>query len=409
MFKKQIPVEELQLGMWVVELDRPWLGTPFDFQGFPLTTEEQIEEVRRFCSFVFVDPEREGPALRSRRVASDPQLSTKPTVVAQEMDVAREVYAECEQAVSAALEDIRVEGKVDADRLATATAHMRASIQRNPDAVVLLHRLQKKSTYELRRAMDSAILMITFARSLSLPPERLDLLGLAGMLMDVGKVKIPDEVLNKTGILTPDEYQLVKGHVGHSVELVRAAEGRLPEGVADIIIQHHERQDGTGYPNGLKGTEISMEGSIAAIVDSFSALTSERCFAEPMAPSSALTHLHEMRGTNFHEGLVTQFIECIGVYPIGSAVELNTGEVGIVLTQNPLRRLQPSVMLVLDRDRKQLPHPQLIVDLSKEPKTPSGEPYRIRNTLALQKLPIDPANLSLGWLHPDSGAGRTLQ
>ena len=230
------------------------------------------------------------------------------------------------------------------------------------------------------------------------------MLGLAGMLLDVGKIKIPDEVLNKTGMLTPDEYQLMKAHVMHSVELVRSANGHLPAGVEDIILQHHERQDGTGYPRGLKGSEISVDGAIAAIVDSFSALTSERCFAEPMAPSSALNHLHEMRGQTFNEGLVEQFIQCIGVYPVGSAVELNTGEIGIVMTQNDLRRLQPSVMLVLDRDRKQLPHPQLILDLAKEPKTKTGEPYRIRAAIPIQKLPISADELSLGWLRPDTGA-----
>ena len=199
----------------------------------------------------------------------------------------------------------------------------------------------------------------------------------------------------------------MKAHVLHSVELVRGANGRLPAGVAEIILQHHERQDGTGYPNGLKGSEISVDGAIAAIVDSFSALTSERCFAEPMAPSSALNHLHELRGQSFHDGLVEQFIQCIGVYPLGSAVEMNTGEIGIVMTQNDQRRLQPCVMLVLDRDRRKLPHPQLIVDLAKEPRTGMGEPYRIRAALPIQKVPIDTEDLSLGWLRADSGPSTT--
>ena len=377
--------------MWVVELDRPWLGTPFDFQGFPITSPEQHEAVRGYCQFVYVDPEREQAIAPVRSTAAAPRhvtVSSGALPPEHELIVAREVYDECE-----------------IERLTAASAHLTATIQRNPDAVVLLHRLQQKSTYELRRAMDSSILMITFGRALQVDQERLEVLGLAGMLLDVGKVRIPDEVLHKTGMLTPDEYQIMKSHVMHSVELVRDTAGRLPPEVEEIILQHHERQDGNGYPQGLKGSDICANAAIASIADSFSELTSERCFPEPMSPSSALNHLYSMRGQGFQDALVEQFIQCIGLYPVGSAVELNTGEIGIVVTQNPARRLQPSVMLVLDRNRKQLPQPQLIIDLSKAPRTKAGDPYRIRDSLAIQKLPIDPATCFPTWLQPGVSGG----
>lgn len=406
MNKKQISVEDLQLGMWVVELDRPWLGTPFDFQGFPITSEEQLESVRGYCKYVYVDPEREklvpppgrAPAAPRAGAASGGALPGE-----NELVVAREVYDECERAVRSVLEDLRVEAKLDAGRLAAASAEMTATIQRNPDAMILLHRLHQKSHYELRRAMDSSILMITFGRTLALTQERVEMLGLAGMLLDVGKSRIPDDLLHKTGMLTPDEYQVMKSHVKHSVDLVRSANGRLPVEVEEIILQHHERQDGTGYPQGLKGSDISVDASIAAIVDNFSALTSDRCFAEPMSPASALSQLHTMRGQSFQDNLVEQFIQCVGVYSVGSAVELNTGEIGIVVTQNTANPLHPSVMLVLDRNRKGLPHPQLIIDLAKAPRTKSGDPYRIRDSIAIQKLPIDAAQYFPGWLRPGQG------
>lgn len=406
MNKKRIEVEDLQLGMWVVELDRPWLGTPFDFQGFPVTSPEQLQSVKGYCKYVYVDPEREEAVASPRRTAAAPRdalVSINAMPVEPEAVAARGVYEECEKAVYSVIEDLRVEGKLDVGRLTVAAAAMTATIQRHPDAMILLHRLHQKSDYELHRAMDSSILMITFGHALQVDQGRLEVLGLAGMLLDVGKIKIPDEVLHKTGMLTPDEYQLMKSHVMHSVEMVRGTEGRLPSAVEEIILQHHERQDGNGYPQGLKGRDISTDAAIAAIVDNFSALTSERCFAEPMSPSSALNQLHNMRGQSFQEGLVEQFIQCIGIYPVGSAVELNTGEIGIVVTQNPERRLQPSVMLVLDRNRKRLPQPQLILDLAKAPKTKSGDPYRIRDALAIQKLPIDPAECFPAWLRQDPG------
>jgi HD-GYP domain-containing protein (c-di-GMP phosphodiesterase class II) len=241
--------------------------------------------------------------------------------------------------------------------------------------------------------MDTSILMVTFGRFLQFAKERLEILGLAGMLLDVGKTKLPDSVLKKKDMLSPEEYELVKAHVKHSVDLVRGAVA-LPAGVEEIIAVHHERQDGSGYPRGLKGDEISIDGAVAALVDSFSALTSARAYAEQASPSNALSLMHKLRGKLFHEALVEQFIQCIGIYPVGSAVELNTGEVGIVIAQNLVRRLQPRVMVILDREWKPI-YPQLILDLVKEPKATADEPYRIRRTLPKDKLPIDPSEFFL--------------
>jgi HD-GYP domain-containing protein (c-di-GMP phosphodiesterase class II) len=398
MFKKLVAVGDLQLGMYVIELDRPWLGTPFDFQGFPLTSAEQIEQLKQYCTIVYVDPERERwtPEMRRASLISAVMGSTvyeEVTPVEKEVIVARDIYKSCEEAMQQALESLRGHGEIDSKKLTGAVTSMTESIQRNPDAMMLLNTLRQKGSYELGRAMDTSILMVTFGRFLQFPKERLEILGLAGMLLDVGKTKLPDSVLKKKDMLSPDEYELVKAHVHHSVELVAGAEA-LPEGVQDIILLHHERQDGTGYPRGLKGDEISIDGAVAALVDSFSALTSARAYAEQASPSNALSLMHKLRGKLFHEALVEQFIQCIGIYPVGSAVELNTGEVGIVIAQNLVRRLQPRVMVILDRDWQPI-YPQLILDLVKEPKATADEPYRIRRTLPKDKLPIDPSEFFL--------------
>jgi HD-GYP domain-containing protein (c-di-GMP phosphodiesterase class II) len=395
MYKREISVTDLRLGMYVVELDRPWLGTPFDFQGFPLTHENQIDQLKQYCKIVYVDPQRTTwapPPKRKPVVAAEPvrgsTVYAEVTSVEKEVVVAREIYKSCEEAIEHALVNLRMEGDIDSQKLTAAVTSMTESIQRNPDAMMLLNTLRQKGTYELGRAMDTSILMITFGRFLQFSKERLEVLGLAGMLLDVGKTRLPDSVLKKKDMLSPDEYELVKGHVVHSVELVRAAQG-LPCGVDDIVAVHHERQDGSGYPNSLKGDQISIDGAVAALVDSFSALTSARPYAAQASPSNALSLMHKLRTTLFHEALVEQFIQCIGIYPVGSAVELNTGEVGIVIAQNLVRRLQPRVMVILDKDLKPI-HPHIILDLVKEPKATNDEPYRIRRTLPKDKLPIDP-------------------
>jgi HD-GYP domain-containing protein (c-di-GMP phosphodiesterase class II) len=396
MFKKLVPVSDLQLGMYVIELDRPWLGTPFDFQGFPLTLPEQIQQLRQYCKVVYIDPDRE-PWTPERRKAALGVLGgtvyKEVTAVEKEVVTARDIYVSCETAIQQALEGLRSHGEIDSQKLTGAVSSMTESIQRNPDAMMLLNTLRQKGSYELGRAMDTSILMVTFGRFLQFPKERLEVLGLAGMLLDLGKTKLPDTVLQKKDMLSPDEYELVKAHVIHSVDLVSGAQA-LPPGVAEIVALHHERQDGSGYPKGLKGSEISIDGAIAGLVDSFSALTSARAYAEQASPSNALSLMHKLRGKLFHEALVEQFIQCIGIYPVGSAVELNTGEVAIVIAQNLVRRLQPRVMVILDRDWKAI-YPQLILDLVKEPKANADEPYRIRRTLPKDKLPIDPSEFFL--------------
>jgi HD-GYP domain-containing protein (c-di-GMP phosphodiesterase class II) len=394
--KKAVPVSDLKLGMYVVELDRPWLGTPFDFQGFPLTSEDQIDTLRQYCEIVYVDPDREPWTPERRKSALGLRGSavyTEVTPVEREVLTARDVYRSCEVAMQQALDGLRSHGEIDSQKLSAAVSSMTESILRNPDAMMLLNTLRQKGSYELGRAMDTSILMVTFGRFLQFPKDRLEVLGLAGMLLDVGKTRLPDTVLQKKDMLSPDEYELVKAHVTHSVELVSTSHA-LPPGVADIIALHHERQDGSGYPKALKSSDITIDGAIAGLVDSFSALTSARAYAEQASPSNALSLMHKLRGKLFHEALVEQFIQCIGIYPVGSAVELNTGEVAIVIAQNLVRRLQPRVMVILDRNWKTI-HPQLILDLVKEPKASADEPYRIRRTLPKDKLPIDPSEFFL--------------
>jgi cyclic di-GMP phosphodiesterase len=260
-------------------------------------------------------------------------------------------------------------------------------VLRNPDAMMLLAKVKAKGDYEFVRAVDTSLLMIMFGRFLQLERAQLDVLGMAGMLLDVGKIMVPDAVLRKPALLTPREYELVKKHVMHSVDIIRK-EKELPHEVIDIVLQHHERQDGSGYLHGLRGAEITLYGAIAGMADSYSAMVSTRPYAKPLSPSNALSSLYKLHGTLFHQALIEQFIQCIGIYPVGSVVELNSGEIGVVIMQNLVRRLQPRVMVILDKDRKPL-RPEKILDLMKEPKVTADQTYQIRRTLPADTLPVN--------------------
>ena len=177
------------------------------------------------------------------------------------------------------------------------------------------------------------------------------------------------------------------------MDILRASPG-LPPQLAELAALHHERHDGSGYPRGLKGPEIGMIGSIAAIVDTFDALTGQRPYAKPVSPSTALSMLYKWRGAFYDAALVEQFIRCIGIFPLGSVVELNSGETGIVIAQNTERRLPPRVMVIRDAAGVEL-KPQRLLDLGREPKTRAGEPYRVKRTLEYGKAGINTDTLFL--------------
>jgi HD-GYP domain-containing protein (c-di-GMP phosphodiesterase class II) len=388
-YKRQVSTDKLRLGMYVIELDRPWTETSFPFQGFPITSREQIDQLRSYCKNVYVDPEREEQK-DSRRPAipmAERQIYAEPVPVEDELPVAKEIYRSCEDALRHLIVTVRTEGDIDARALTSAMNSMIGTIQRSPDAMLLLKAVRRRDTYELTRALDTSILMVTFGRYLQYPTARLEVLGLAGMLLDVGMTLLPEDVVQSYGSDDAVDKGLLESHVLHSVELVRGAHG-LPAGVDEVVALHHERQDAEGYPYGLSRDQIASDGAIAAIVDSYSKLTSPRQNACPVSPSRALSQLHKERGRAFEETLLEQFIQCIGIYPVGGAVELNTGEAGLVISQNPLRRLLPRVMVMLDAAGKRM-HPQVILDLMKEPRTPNGEPYKIRRALPLDQLPLE--------------------
>jgi HD-GYP domain-containing protein (c-di-GMP phosphodiesterase class II) len=402
--KKQVSVEELEFGMYVSELDRPWTDTPFMFQGFILNDEKQLETIKKFCKKVTIDlekgsdlPDRSqlktGPLKPRSNVESvlasiKKKVTYKETVsVDQELPVARAVQSRNEVVVQDMFIALQAGKALDAPRVKEAVTSMTDSVVRNPDAMLLLAKMKEKGGHTLDRAMGVSIYMITFGRFLQLPREQLDLLGMVGLLQDIGKTRVPEDVLNKREPLSNVELAVARSHVSHSVDILKETTGFPPE-LPGLAALHHERYDGSGYAKGLKGVEIGLFGSIAGMVDCFDALTHPRPYAEPLAPSNALSMLYNWRDSRFDRPLVEQFIQCIGIYPVGALVELNSGDIGIVIAQNMVRRLQPRVMVVIDAKGNRL-NPQLILDLARDPMMNKETPYRIKRTLEKGSVAID--------------------
>jgi HD-GYP domain-containing protein (c-di-GMP phosphodiesterase class II) len=383
---KQIPVAELRFGMYVAELDRPWTDTPFMFQGFVVASETQLESLRRYCKTVFIDPERGAGPSAEARVAYPERTSLE-----HEYRAARAAYRVARMVIQDILRSVRIGRTLDSDQVLAAVSAMTESVLRNPDALLLFSQLRAKGEYAEAHALDVSIYMITFGRFLQLERPQIDFLGYLGLLQDVGKVRLSEELLEKSGRLSIEEYEQAKLHVRYSEEILRMTPG-LPAGLAHAASLHHERLDGSGYPRGLRGSEIGREGLIAAIVDTFDAMTVRRPYAEAVSPTRAISDLYRWRGVYFDANLVEQFIRCLGIFPVGSLVELNTGEVGVVIAQNPAKRLLPRVMVIRDAQRRPLT-PQKLLDLSRSPMASQDEPYRIRGTLEAGAVDFDAESL----------------
>ncbi|NJD34861.1 MAG: DUF3391 domain-containing protein [Betaproteobacteria bacterium] len=395
---REIPVDQLTFGMFISKLDRPWTETPFAFQGFVLQKDKQLEVLKKYCKHVFVDPEKAVVQEVAKVTAEDIAKIRGTTVykdvatVEGELHVAHKAYANTTVILEEIARVVEIGNAIDSSRSHEAVAQITASVVRNPDAMALLIKLQEKSGTTLSRAAEVSVMMTIFGRFLQLPPDRLEILGMLGLLQDVGKLKLPPELATR-GPTNAAEIEIYRTHVNHSVRILSDTQGLPPElpGLASL---HHERFDGTGYPRGLRGGAIAFPGLIAGIVDAFDTLTAPKPFGEGLSPANALSIIYKERGKQFHPALVEQFIQCIGVFPVGSVVELNSGEVAVVIAQNMVRRMQPRIMVVKDANGIPL-KPYKMLDLMKEPKVRPDEPYRIQRSLEYGSVKIDPRELFL--------------
>jgi len=509
----KIPTTELKVGMFVADLDRPWVDTPFLLQGFLIEDEDQIRALMKHCHFVLVDRTRSTgdeyeapiggppaaasgePAVRNVTVnvgtaparatggpadvtrdnspavspaprrtspnaianarapyanrpshaaaaggllgriksgfkglwqkdAPHPAPSPRPVeipretpqefearaalappgvtittyvdqvMVEDEVPRAQEVVERTALLLEKLVEDIRIGGSFEVEAVHEVVDEMVESIVRNPDALMWVARLREQDIGTYGHGLQVAVYLTAFGRHLGFPKGLLSSLAQVGLLLDIGKIRLPRELLEKQGRLEPDEFERVKEHVQHSLDILAETPNFDPE-VLQGIAQHHERMNGSGYPRGLVGDEIAVTGRMAGVVDCFAALISHRPYAAAVSSYEALRSITGWGGDYFHEPLVQQFVSSMGVFPVGSLIELSSGEVAIVVAHNKLRRLKPRVLVVTGPDKRKLPHPAM-VDLLYDPRVGDAENVFIKRGLAAGAYGLDLGEFYLG-------------
>jgi HD-GYP domain-containing protein (c-di-GMP phosphodiesterase class II) len=289
--------------------------------------------------------------------------------VEEEIQFAHEAFTRTNDLLHRVTEDIRSGGALQLEDVEAVIDDMVESMVRNPDAMMWVARLREQNMSTYGHGLSVAVNLVAFGRHLGYPKQSLSHLGLLGMLLDLGKIKIPSELLEKHERLTPAEFDHVKQHVQFGLDILHKTPN-IHSDVLDGVAQHHERMNGKGYPFGLVGEKITVFGRMAGIADSYAAMTQQRNYAETASPHEALQTMSSYEGTQFHSEMLEQFIQSIGAFPVGSLVELSTGEVAVVATHNKLKRLKPKVMIITEADKTVRKFPttkDLLYDVSEKP------------------------------------------
>ncbi len=380
--RARLPVDLLEPGLRVIKLDRPWTEVPVLFQGFTLTDSDQLRTLRHYCRWVVVEGDpKQLERLQERlsqyqRNLSEPLAQT--ATLAEEMPRARQVHGRTQAFVDRVLDDIEQQRALDLGEARPLIRECVQSIQANPNAMFWMARIKSQDAYTAEHCLRVAIYAIAFGRFIGLPADDLEVLGLCGLLHDIGKMRVDPAILNKPGALTSDELQQMRRHTELGYGLLRSHHTLDPI-VADVSRHHHERIDGQGYPARLEEWQISRFARLVSIVDAFDAMTSNRCYRAGLPAADALRVLYRGRAEQFDAEMVEAFIRMVGVYPPGTLVELTTGEIALVIATHPGQKLKPKVEILLTRDKQ--PIIPYIVDLADNPVDVAGRPYGIRQPL----------------------------
>lgn len=396
--KIKLPVEYLKIGMYVTALDRPWIETPFIFQGFLITNEEELDQLHQYCQFVYVDRSKSQVHIVEANIRhlekaekQEPTIQVREALPYQlqfeeEFPKAKKIFEQVQTQLRISFKDVRIGRTLKSSEIRTSVENITQSIVRNPDAMMLMTNMKAMDDYLVAHSLNVCILSLIFARSLGLDEDKMHDLGMGALLHDIGEIRLPKELLSKPTELNAEEHATMEKHTEYGASILRNNSG-IPQTAVDIAMHHHERIDRSGYPNRLGGQEISQSAKIVGIIDVYDALTSATPYRACISSTDALKSMYDWRGALFDSNLVEKFIQCVGIYPVGSTLELNSGEIGIVISAGPENRLFPKMLLVKE-ERDKFYDPPRIINLSQF-KEREDKRYDIKSIVQPEQVGVD--------------------
>jgi putative nucleotidyltransferase with HDIG domain len=372
--RKSIGINELRLGMFIQSFGGSWISHPFWRENFLLSTDEDLSRIRTAgVKEIFIDTSkgldvasRDQPDQQHQQVLAPVALQMKPAAAMQvsfddELVRAQKICLHSKSAIAAMFQDARMGVAISSDKVNGLVEEISASVLRNPNALISLVRLKNADEYTFMHSVAVCALMIALARQMNLSEELVREAGVAGLLHDIGKMAIPDEILNKPGKLSDEEFEIIRNHPVAGIEMLNA--GAVSPYVMEVCLQHHEKVDGSGYPHGLTGDALSLFARMGSVCDVYDAITSNRCYHRAWDAAEAIRRMADWEG-HFDENVFQAFVKAVGIYPVGTLVRLESGRLAVVIEQHKKSLLTPKVKIFMSV-RSRLPIMQETIDLAK--------------------------------------------
>jgi HD-GYP domain-containing protein (c-di-GMP phosphodiesterase class II) len=353
---KKVDASQLKVGMYIHDLSCDWMTHPFVRNRFLLSSDDEIRKIiNAGIHDVVIDSAKgldvqDAPTLAEAQAATEREIveivAKAPVVtrvsLGEEMKRAVQIRHQASTLVRKVMQDARLGKAIELDQVQPVVQSITESILRNPGALTGLLRIKNKDDYTFLHSVSVCTLLVAFCRSRNLAADVTHQAGLGGLLHDTGKALVPDAILNKPGPLTDEEFAIIKRHPQDGYNILRQSPeiGPIP---LDITLHHHERRDGSGYPGKQGDDQISELAQMAAIVDVYDAITADRCYHKGISAAAALRKIYEWSKFHFNPRFAQEFMRCVGIYPVGTMVMLESGRLAVVIEPHETNLLAPKV------------------------------------------------------------------
>lgn len=395
---KKVKTEQLRPGIFIHDFGEKWLNHPFITNSKRLATQWHIDRIIEYnIKEIYIDTNRgldvisepipldEWSESFENKKARDKLLFKRRewAPIEKEMGKALEIRNKAQYFIKELTEDIKMGRDFNQGAAVEIVDEMFESLTRNKDALFSLISIQNKDEYTFNHSLNVAVITATFCKYLGMNEEEIKIYTLGALFHDLGKIKIPTEVITKPGAFSREDVQIMRRHPEFGKKLIEE-QTDVDSRIIDVVYEHHERMDGSGYPRGLNNEEISLGGRLVSIADVYDALTSDRPYHEGDSPKEVLSYMYKLSPSDFDSDLLQKFIQSIGIYPVGSLVRLKSGFLAIVVESAKDELTKPVVLLIYDSKRKRNIKPRKL-DLS----APGASLHQISGTESAAKWDID--------------------